>query len=468
MVNFDKVDVSLYSLSKMDIIFWRMLNKEEDFDVATVKAQKQKYEALPFCSEEKFRTCMALINKWIFKDSEFGIKEEWLYDTYIDFSNGEKCKAYIDREYKTKAKLFEAITNACAEACYYYDTNYRDDDEPQPSVEDLEYYGFKMYPFFREIGVDIGYIKVTVDEDDSSIVYYDFKFNKELEEYQREFVSLCDSHKIDNIYITKRKEREQGKFLLYHGKNLVKCDPMASGSIGVRQGTKLICESAFNECEDVTNIVLNNDLEEVGILAFANCTNLEKITFPNGVKKIGECAMYLCKNLKSVEFPDGAVLDKSVCCSCPSLSKVKLPNDLNKIYASSFYYTALTELELPDSIEEIEESAFKECDKLKKIKLPKHLKIVGDNAFENCISLEEIEFPNEVVLIGNEALKGCKSLKKLVLGASVRKLGDRLLEGVEHLDKIKFMDRYFVWSAVSLGKNWDDNKDYDIEFMKLF
>lgn len=467
MVNFDKVDVSFYSLSKMDVIFWRMLNKEEDFDVATVYAQKDKYSALPFSTEEKFRVCMALINKWVFKGSKFGIKDEWLYDSYIDFAEGAECKAYIEKEYKDKTKLYEAITNACAEACYYFGSDYRGDDQMQPRGEDLEFYGFKMYPFFREIGVDIGKIQATIDEDDSSIVYYDFKFNKEIEKFQKEFVKRCDNNETDNIYIIKRKEREQAKFLLYLGKYLVKCDPLASGSIGVRQGTKLICESAFNECENVTNVVLNNDLEEVGVLAFANCTSLEKITFPSGVKKIGENAMYLCKNLKSVGLPDGAVLERAVCCSCPSLSKVKLPNDLRKICEASFYYTALTEIELPDSVEEIEERAFKECDKLKKIKLPKHLKIVGDNAFENCVSLEEIEFPDEVVMIGNEALKGCKSLKKLVLGNKVRKLGDNLLEGVEHLDKIKFMDKYFVWSAVSLGKNWDDNKDYDIEFIKL-
>ena len=57
---------------------------------------------------------------------------------------------------------------------------------------------------------------------------------------------------------------------------------------------------------------------------------------------------------------------------------------------------------IPKSVVEIQERAFKACDKLKEVVIEEesHLKTIGKEAFNNCCDLSKITFPEKLEKIG--------------------------------------------------------------------
>ncbi len=79
---------------------------------------------------------------------------------------------------------------------------------------------------------------------------------------------------------------------------------------------------------------------------------------------------------------------------------------------------------IPESISNIDNSAFKNCDNLKQVILPNTLKLIGNAAFMNCSKLEEIVIPEEVIDIGDNAFRNCASLRKVSIPESIGKIGE--------------------------------------------
>ncbi len=63
-----------------------------------------------------------------------------------------------------------------------------------------------------------------------------------------------------------------------------------------------IGESAFENCDFITNIDMPNGVTDIDCSAFSRCSNLENITLPDSLLYIGASAFKGCKKLKSVNF----------------------------------------------------------------------------------------------------------------------------------------------------------------------
>lgn len=57
-----------------------------------------------------------------------------------------------------------------------------------------------------------------------------------------------------------------------------------------------------------------------------------------------------------------------------------------------FWLHKLKKIKLPESLNEIDESAFAGCKRLKEIKFSKNLTEIGEDAFDNCDSLKKITY----------------------------------------------------------------------------
>ena len=68
----------------------------------------------------------------------------------------------------------------------------------------------------------------------------------------------------------------------------------------------------------------------------------------------------------------------------------------------------ITDIVIPDGVEEIADSALAHCYHLKSVSLPLGLRIIGKCAFMKCWSLENIVIPNELEEIGDLAFHGCE------------------------------------------------------------
>ena len=85
----------------------------------------------------------------------------------------------------------------------------------------------------------------------------------------------------------------------------------------------------------------------------------------------------------------------------------------------------ITDIVIPDGVEEIADSALAHCYHLKSVSLPLGLRIIGKCAFMKCWSLENIVIPNELEEIGDLAFHGCE-LKNVVLPEGVVSLGNEV------------------------------------------
>ncbi|MCQ2560337.1 MAG: leucine-rich repeat domain-containing protein, partial [Clostridia bacterium] len=97
------------------------------------------------------------------------------------------------------------------------------------------------------------------------------------------------------------------------------------------------------------------------------------------------------------------------------IKEVKIENGITYIGNYAFYYyTNLTKVSLPESLDTIGQSVFQNCS-FTEVILPTNLTSIKDNAFEYCNSLKEITLPESLNSIGAYAFDVCSSLTKVTV-----------------------------------------------------
>ncbi|WP_303859648.1 leucine-rich repeat protein [Alkalibaculum bacchi] len=127
------------------------------------------------------------------------------------------------------------------------------------------------------------------------------------------------------------------------------------------------------------------------------------------------------------------------------IEEVIIPDGAKKIPKSMFFKcTSLQKIHIPNSIEEIGDFAFMDCEQLKEISLitGQNLKRIGISAFENCRFLETIEIPESVEIIDAAAFSGCANLRNVIFeeNSALETVKDHAFQGCVSLIEIKFVN----------------------------
>lgn len=171
----------------------------------------------------------------------------------------------------------------------------------------------------------------------------------------------------------------------------------------------------------------NKPVVEISHRAFENCHEIKEVVLGNNIKIVKFNAFHGCKNLKKVVLNDGlSCIDASAFLGCESLYEIQLPNSLQSIGSSAFENTSITKIKIPPRITTISRSLFSCCKKLQLIILNENIKDIGDRAFEGCEVLEEINLPANIESIGDYAFLNCKTLKELKVLSTNVKIGERV------------------------------------------
>ena len=105
--------------------------------------------------------------------------------------------------------------------------------------------------------------------------------------------------------------------------------------------------------------MISKDLFEIPKEAFRDDRNLQSLTFSAGSQLhiIRSNAFSGCSSLTSLELPDPLVDIKSrAFYRCKNLKTVHFPKNLRQIGIEAFYFCEIESLELPDTLELLEES----------------------------------------------------------------------------------------------------------------
>ena len=162
-------------------------------------------------------------------------------------------------------------------------------------------------------------------------------------------------------------------------------------------------------------MVFEDGIETIPKGAFANCKLLNDITIPASVKTINADAF------------NGDV----------SLSKILLPANLQTIGVNAFRKTGLTEVFIPNSVENMcnlyGTSAFNEADKLTKVVFEDGIEVIPKGAFKNCQTLRDAVIPESVKHIKSDAFSNCKSLTNIFLLNEALIVEENAFAGCENL-----------------------------------
>ena len=83
---------------------------------------------------------------------------------------------------------------------------------------------------------------------------------------------------------------------------------------------------AFYNCTSLKEIILSDNLENIGDKAFVNCTSLKKVIIPEKVERIGNGAFYRCLALTTITIPANVKnMGNAVFDGCTSLETINVP-----------------------------------------------------------------------------------------------------------------------------------------------
>ncbi len=150
----------------------------------------------------------------------------------------------------------------------------------------------------------------------------------------------------------------------------------------------VIGEGAFDNCSNITEVVIPEGVKEIKDHAFAGCDELVKVTIPATLEKIGVAVFSECTKLSAVEgLKTSAVtaIGDYAFFGCSALTVIELPEGLTAIRTATFAdCVALNSVRIGDAVTKIEEQAFYGCVALELAALPTSVTELGEGAFGNC------------------------------------------------------------------------------------
>ena len=245
----------------------------------------------------------------------------------------------------------------------------------------------------------------------------------------------------------------------------------ATGSVGLEFDVKVSVDGLFcvvssiGTCTD-TKIIIPSTISGYKVTAiaesaFEDCSNITEIIIPNTVASIHKSAFYDCSGLTSITIPDSVMsIGSSAFSGCSSLTSITIPDSVTSIGDSAFYNcTSLTSITIPDSVTSIGSSTFSGCSSLTSITFGENSKLtsIGEEAFSDCTSLTSITIPNSVTSIARYAFYGCTSLTSITIPDSVTSIDYWAFYYCKSLTSITFGGTKAQWESISKDSYWNYN-----------
>lgn len=208
---------------------------------------------------------------------------------------------------------------------------------------------------------------------------------------------------------------------------------------------------------------------EIGKSAFYD-EDITSVSIPDSVVYIRQGAFNYCGQLKSVRLGNHVkTIERNAFARDALLPEINLPESLETIGESAFDGCGVTEIAIPDSVTELGEAVFNRCKSLRSISigsgieelpnmfcygaesltsvsLKEGLATVGTAAFAGCTALAHIAFPSSVHAIRESAFKSC-GLQEAVIPDTVETLENGIFYSCKSLVRAEIGN-----GVVSLGE----------------
>mmetsp|Transcript_28919 Transcript_28919/g.61077 ORF Transcript_28919/g.61077 Transcript_28919/m.61077 type:complete len:551 (+) Transcript_28919:199-1851(+) len=209
------------------------------------------------------------------------------------------------------------------------------------------------------------------------------------------------------------EEEDTSSAFLYTGEGGARVPGWVS-HVRVSPTLSSIPEGAFQYRPRLRIVHLPEGLVVIGRAAFFDCESLERIAIPSTIVLVPEGCFQHCGKLIEITLNYGVTeIGMHAFDGCTSLSAIALPCTVERIGKSAFF-NSVSNLELPESIEEIGDYALSQC-KFPSLRFPPLVTEISLGVLRSCKNIFTLELPLGVTRIQNYAFSSCHSLRNIAV-----------------------------------------------------
>ncbi|MBQ9493167.1 MAG: leucine-rich repeat domain-containing protein [Oscillibacter sp.] len=222
--------------------------------------------------------------------------------------------------------------------------------------------------------------------------------------------------------------------------------------VNIEYGVTRIGSYAFSDCAAMTALTVPESVDSIGDSAFANCERLSDIVIANGLQEIGNRAFTGCAALEKLSLPKSVnALGQAAFSYCAGLTEFRAAGSLEETRTSLFAgCTSLRTITLPDTVRTIGLRTFSGCSALTEFTLPERVSVIGSYAFEKCAALQSIALTDRMTDIESGVFSNCSGLKSVTIPDSVRNIKRAAFENCNALRDVYYTGTATQWDSVSM------------------
>lgn len=185
------------------------------------------------------------------------------------------------------------------------------------------------------------------------------------------------------------------------------------------------------------------------------------------VTKIGMGAFNNVRNtLTEVTLPPTLdEIEDSAFFKCSSLTEITIPEGVTKIGANAFYgCSQLTSITIPSTIKNMD-AAFPSNPKLSQVTLTNGIYRISSSAFKDCTGLTEIKVPTSVYEICSDAFNGCTGLTSVTLEKGINIINSNAFKDCTELNDVKYNGYKTDWEKVRVNNAGNDTLTSKVQYL---
>lgn len=220
---------------------------------------------------------------------------------------------------------------------------------------------------------------------------------------------------------------------------------------------------AFSGCKSLKKLDIPASCVEVESMIVSSCDNLEEVNLSDAVQTFPGLAVYSSKNLMRINVSEGNQYFKSVdgvLFSKDGKTIVRypmgkddesytIPEGVIIIGKEAFDYAKIASITIPNTVTNIESSAFENSKNIQSLTIPNSITSIGESAFKGCDKLDNVTMSSEVSSIESFTFGSCKNLRKFYIGAKVSSINKLAFYNCQSLQEFEVDENSSFFTAQS-------------------
>lgn len=174
--------------------------------------------------------------------------------------------------------------------------------------------------------------------------------------------------------------------------------------------------------KEIKKVVVDGATYDEDMKMLFSIPNCSTFSIPHSVEFIADDAFSECENLTDISVDEGN--GAFICVDGVLFNKEK-----TKLISCSSTKNGI--YEIPDTVINIGDYAFRGCSGLTEIEIPNSISFIGKYSFEGCTGLKCVRLSESLISVGEYAFQDCTNLEKVEVGIIGINIDDTAFEGCE-------------------------------------